>query len=208
MSIVVGLAGAHSTGKSTLISYVADSNPFVTSLQSDAANIHAKLGLTVQGDISFEDRMRLQWAILDSHVKRLKEAVAKVDDMGGVLLDRTPMDMYAYTVSAVQPEKLSDEENHELERYYQACVEVVQTHYSGIMVIPPTIAFVASEHRPAYSDVHRRKIAALIDSLVRGDDNVTDFVKVQALPKEVTDLAKRGLLLSAFYQQVLAASIN
>jgi len=127
---MIGLCGAHQTGKTTLAKAYAKKHgiPFV---ETHTTHIWQKLGYDARVDYSFDVRMEIQRHILD--------ALALDYRKGGVrfITDRTPLDALAYTLADVRRENLSLDDSRNVEAYMQECFRLTNTHFTNLLLVQP-----------------------------------------------------------------------
>lgn len=131
---MIGLCGAHRTGKTTLARAYAErvGIPFV---ETDARGTFARLGFDPKADYSFGTRMEIQLHILHDAGELYRKAGSRF------ITDRTPIDFLAYTLADVQRTTLSNpSEERTLEEYLKACFDCCNRHFTTLIVVQPGIA--------------------------------------------------------------------
>lgn len=133
---MIGLTGAHRTGKTTLAKEVSERMgiPFVQTSSSEVIN---SLGFYVQDELTFTDRLLVQNAILD-------DALAKWGQYAGqtFITDRTPIDMLAYTMADIQRSTLDvgiDSLDHQYVIYRNRCLQSTLETFKMLAHLPPGI---------------------------------------------------------------------
>lgn len=143
---VVGLAGAHGTGKTTILKAIKATGLMVEESQL-SREAQAALGWESLSPAqeSQENMWDLQDAILDS----LQARDHRINESKVVtLVDRTPADVWGYTklwISRIGEENV---DMKRAERYRRRCLEL-SYHYRSMIIVPirDEIAFVADPHR-------------------------------------------------------------
>ena len=132
--MILGLTGAHRTGKTTLAKAYAEKYG-IEFVPSSASNLFAKLGLEPSDKLSIADRMMVQEAILDDMETKLK-SIRKREV--GAIFDRTPFDLIAYTLCDVSNGSIESEEMEEcVLKYIQRCYDVANKYFNvGVLVQP------------------------------------------------------------------------
>lgn len=178
---MIGFSGAHRTGKTTLAKEVAEhfDVPFAG---SPASNVFAEMGLCPKADYPIEKRLEIQRRLLDECHKTWVGA-------GHVFVsDRTPLDLMAYTMSAVTREVVDEKANRELERYISDCFDVANQCFHTILVVQPGITPVEAQGKGPTAYGYTEHVAALTIGYLYSE-------RLQAnrfwLPKDVTNLKTR-----------------
>ena len=99
---IVALTGRHGTGKTTMINNFAETNPFsnikVHLAKSQAKHIYNAYDVRIQDALSYEKRLEIQEAILESWTHEIKECLKNVDPdkKNIILMDRSTIDIASY----------------------------------------------------------------------------------------------------------------
>jgi predicted ATPase len=157
---MIGLTGAHRTGKTTLAKAYSERTgiPFV---QTSASGVFAKLGCDPKADYSFPERLAIQMAILE----HLNGEYSKA----GIcfITDRTPLDAAAYTLADVtRASEGSIMYGRHIMRYLEDCIEVTNRHFTTIVVVQPGIELVEEEGKAPANPAYVEHIAQIIMGLV------------------------------------------
>lgn len=189
---MIGLAGPHRSGKTTLALSFAEREGFAF-VPTDTSGVFARLGFDPTKNYDFQTRLTIQEAILE-------DAYLKWQAHAGELFitDRTPLDMLGYTFADVTREPLVPELEARLVRYADRAIEITNRVFGLVVLIQPGIPFVAAEGKapdsPAYIAHHT--------ALVRGfltDERVT--VQCYSMPSNKLDLAERVLHVKAAFER-------
>jgi hypothetical protein len=130
---MLGLSGAHRTGKTTLARAYAEATG-VSFLQTSASGTFARMGLDPKVDYPLDVRLDIQEEIL----KDLGEAYAKASPP--FVTDRTPIDLMAYTLADVQRTNVGPELDARLTSYIERCYDLANRTFPVILVVQPGIA--------------------------------------------------------------------
>lgn len=133
--MIVGLAGAHRTGKTTLARAYAEKHkvPFV---QTSASGTFARLGMDPRKDYPFGVRLMIQAEILAD----CEQVWRKNGD--SYITDRTPLDLMAYTVADVTRENVGEAESKVLVDYLGTCFKVLNRCFPCVVIVQPGISLV------------------------------------------------------------------
>lgn len=117
--MIICLAGAHGSGKTTLAQSLAG-NLGLPFYGSNAAKIHEEFGFSPSQNIPIVDRVDVQYAILEDWVEKIESA-----SVGGGVFDRSPLDFIAYLLSETT-RNLGDDTSDEIVGYVDRCIELLQ----------------------------------------------------------------------------------
>lgn len=187
--MIVGFAGAHRTGKTTLAQKVAEKFNIPLRLTS-MSQVFKEVGVGVNDDLDFDTRMIVQ----DQMLNRM---VAIFSAYGPFVTDRTPLDIIAYTYMTV-PKNLTPEQativQQHVARAYEACklLPVIVRIPPGIKIVDdPTKAFA----NPIYIEALDRMIFGLAqDSRLKSS--------CWAIERHITDLDRRVELVGEVMRDV------
>lgn len=181
----VGLSGAHRTGKTTLAKKFAELNgfKFIGSPASIIANV-MKLDLN---NMTFEERLRFQWAVL----RQMENLYAKQTSF--FVTDRTPIDFAAYLLADV-PHDLEDRAvMEEIERYVAECYRILNERFVVLGVLPPAVKYVEEPGKPRFNSAFTTKLHHLITGLAVDDRREPHMIRY--LPGAIT-LERRNEVLA------------
>jgi predicted ATPase len=180
---MLGLCGAHRTGKSTLArAFAAKANiPFV---QTQTKEIIAETGIDVREVKTFAERMTLQRCILAAtEIKTYRGAP------GNAVCDRTPIDMLMYLLADVRGDTLTPEQEIDLKAYAIDCYMAANRYFSAIVLVQPGIEIVDDPQSLQPSPGYMEHLNALALGLLL-DDRMTSC-KAFFIPKYKTNLEAR-----------------
>jgi hypothetical protein len=132
---MIGLSGAHRTGKTTLARTFAERRNLLF-LRTSATGTFERLGLDPKKDYSFGQRLSIQNEILKDFEKVYRSAGRPF------VADRTPLDTLAYMVADVQRENVTELESKELEAYIKECYRVLNAYFPIVVIVQPGIPIV------------------------------------------------------------------
>lgn len=183
----IGLTGAQGAGKTTLAKAFADQNN-IGFIPSKTTQIFQALGLDPAGELTFEERMKVQNAILDLH-----EAMW-ASHPGVWISDRTPLDFLAYTLADVRQQSLTEEQDKALQQYMKDCFAVTNRFFAAVVIVPSALPLVHREGKGSILKSYVDHVSFLIAGLA-----VHDRLHVQhfRIPTPMTDLSKRMQCLDA-----------
>lgn len=140
---MIGLCGAHRTGKTTLAkAYALKSGS--TFLETSVSAINRELGFDLNKEHNFGERLAHQEVILE----RIDGIYAKHAGED-VITDRTPLDMIAYTMAEAINDRVAKEDQARFKRYVQKCIDVTNRRFGILMLVQPGIPVIAEEGKAA-----------------------------------------------------------
>ena len=130
--MMLGLAGAHRTGKTTLAKRFAEVSGY-TFVETKTSQVFKRLGLDPRVDYPLEQRLMIQDAILDC----LEESYAKNRHYS--IVDRTPIDLMSYMIADVTRQNADPYIDPEIMIYLQRCYDLSRQYFAGLVVVQPGI---------------------------------------------------------------------
>ncbi len=184
----IGLCGAHRTGKTdlaTALSFALDM-PFIPLNTTD---IFLRYHLNPSKPMDFKTRMDIQHRILDYAVDTWSNASQPF------ISDRTPIDMFAYTIAEVQGNTLNARMEAELADYKLRCQQATEKYFGNVVLVPPAIPIIdaigkASPSRGYIEHIHLLCLGLLHSSHVMG----------YVIDEDVTNIEARAADVKRFYR--------
>lgn len=180
---MLGIAGAHRVGKSTLAKAFADEHD-MDYLSTEVGSVFEELGLDPAVTYDFSTRLKVQRAIL-RHVDKLYGAV---EDRDNTITDRTPLDLLIYTYAEVAGDNITEEQNAELKAYTADCLEVLNRRFGMVMILQPGIPVIAAPGKASLNESYIEHLNLLCLGFM-SDERVK--VKCAYIPRSCTDLQRR-----------------
>jgi hypothetical protein len=163
---MIGLCGAHRTGKTTLAkAYALKSG--ATFLETSVSAINRELGFDLTKEHSFAERLDHQEKIL-ARIDAIYAAHVGED----VITDRTPLDMISYTLAEAHGDRVADEDQERLARYVQRCIDVTNRRFGVLILVQPGIPVIAEEGKAAANRAYIEHLSAICLGLL-SDERVT-----------------------------------
>lgn len=133
--MLIGLCGAHRTGKTTLaIEYAEKAD--IDFLQTNASEVFNILGYSPREEYPLEVVLDIQEAILRSFVDIWHDSwMSDVD----AITDRTPIDLIAYALAHVNQDNLTPELEKRLSDYIEDCYTALNQYFGLLVVLQPGI---------------------------------------------------------------------
>lgn len=183
MSIGIGFAGAHRTGKTFLASKLSElvGVPFV---KSDVSGVYARNDMIPSQVYTPDKTIFIQNKILDYHNELW-------DKQTGVFVtDRTPIDMLGYMMCNMPQNFIDDEINEGLQNYTKRCFESTEKYFKSVVEVLPGIPVVEDALKASIQTSHIDHVAYVITGIL---DRFESFntVMVYQIPRRVTDIDER-----------------
>lgn len=189
---MIGLAGPHRSGKTTLALSFAEHEGFAF-VRTETSGVFARLGFDPTKNYDFQTRLTIQEAILEDAYQKWQAHAGEL-----FITDRTPLDMLGYTFADVTREPLDPELEARLTHYADRAIEITNRVFGLIVLVQPGIPFVPAEGKaldsPAFIAHHT--------NLVRGfltDERVT--TQRYSIPANKLDLADRVACVKAAFER-------
>ena len=183
---MIGLCGAHRTGKTTLARTFAETSGLYY-LESKVSDTFKRLGIDPRKDYDFEDRLYFQYQILYDMERLYQEAPTPF-----FVTDRTPIDVYSYLLADVQRSTLNSVQEDDLERFWQEACRITSKHFDLVMVIQPGIELIEEEGKAPAAPGYVEHINAIIIGLVMGRSYADLDTNIILMKREITCLRERS----------------
>lgn len=180
---MIGFAGAHRTGKTTLAKEFADRYD-CEYLETDVSSVFEEMGLDPAVTYDFATRLRVQRAIL----KHLDRVYGQAEDDVNTVTDRTPLDLLLYTYADVQNDNLTDEDAAALAQYTADCIECLNRRFTMVMIVQPGIPIVSAPGKASLNTAYIEHLNLLALGLMNDERIET---RVAYIPRAMTDLDER-----------------
>jgi hypothetical protein len=177
---MLGLAGAHGTGKTTLAEAFSELSglPFI---KGTTRATYERLGLDPQRNYPLDVRLDVQFEIL-------KDYEALYAQHQRFVTDRTPLDMMAYLLADVQREGVTEAQGTRIAKYLEECYTVLNRRFPVVLIVQPGIPFVAEEGRPLPNVAYQEHIHVLVHGFAADERfKGTHFF----VPRAYTDMDRR-----------------
>lgn len=182
--MLIGLCGAHRTGKTTLArEYAERSN--MRFVPTNASEVFKILGHKPNEEYPLEVVLDIQEALLEVFKDIWEEAWMSEDDC---ITDRTPIDLIAYTMAHVKQNNITEELEERLINYVMDCYEVGNRLFNLYVVLLPGIDVVEADGKASLSYAYIDYISKLVLGTVV-DESV--YVPNYKIPAWCLDLEER-----------------
>ena len=179
---MIGLCGAHRTGKTTLARAFAEKHG-LEFVQTSATQVFKDLGFDAATHYDFATRLTIQEEILKRFDKQYAEIGCK-----SAIADRTPLDMLAYTMAEAVQHAVPAELQARFKKYVQSCIDVTNKRFGVLLVVQPGIQIVAEEGKAALNEAYIEHLNSIILGL-----SVDERIKAAHfyIPRHMTDKDER-----------------
>lgn len=153
---MIGLSGAHRTGKTSLAKAYAEKHqvPFAV---TSASQVFKDMGLDPSVTYDLTTRLDVQNAVLDAC-----EKVYKAQN-GIFITDRCPLDMIAYTMADIKGDTIGGNNRliKEATDYIARCFDVMNKYFGIVIVVQPGIPIVAEPGKASLDPVYIEHLNSL-----------------------------------------------
>ncbi|MDX5412834.1 MAG: ATP-binding protein [Rhodobacterales bacterium] len=191
---MIGLIGAHRTGKTTLakawVEWKQRSGYHVKYLTISAGTvIQETLGVDCGEITSIDDRLKVQRALTD----RYEATMESHTKFGGELvfvIDRTPLDIAAYTL-AEAGQHLTMDQAKEVCAIVERCYALTEKYLSYLIFLPPVLPYVVEDGKPPLNAAYQQHISALMLGLMSDGARMPN-VTYSMMPEQLRTVTERS----------------
>lgn len=182
---MLGLIGAHRTGKSTLAREYAKRNEILF-VETSASEVFRQLGLDPRKSYDVPTRLMIQEAMLTALSGQYKTA-SKQSRL--FIADRTPIDMASYMLGEVTGEAVQSPELAALVNdYVLRCLHATMQHFAAVVLVQPGIPIVDAPGKAAPCPAYIEHLNLIQRGLISDERfECQRFV----LPRKIVDLEQR-----------------
>lgn len=192
--MMLGLCGAHRTGKTTLARQFAEAKKWRFEATSVSA-MFKELGYDPAQKFDFKTRLKIQEEILD----RLTKFYQEISGMN-VITDRTPIDLLGYTYAEAIGDVVSEEDQAALDRYADRCFELTNRYFSAVVIVQPGIPIVAEQGKASANKAYIEHLNAVMMGLLQ-DPRMKSSIAY--IPRAKLTVEDRILSLNAVEERCL-----
>lgn len=155
--MILGLAGTHRSGKSTL-ARLAASAMGLTYYDGSFGRLARTLGYDSVAPMSLVERMAMQNGVLDRYAEELRAVP------GDVITDRTPVDMLAYLIAEVGMHAGLDEAvSRSIVAYRLRCIAMTRDLFRSVFLLQPLPTYEVADGKPSENPAYQWHIQTLIE---------------------------------------------
>lgn len=180
---MIGLLGAHRTGKTSLAVEFTAGNPMYDYMRTSTSEVFKELGFDPKQKLDIHERIFVQEEVL----KQAEKSYKLVDSYS--VLDRTPLDYAMYMLSECLPDAVGDPAlSDKVLDYVDKCIDLTNRHFSTIVLIQPGIVAPDEDGKAKIVPAYQEHLNALGLGLLM-DERVNVYKAV--LPRDILAMEDR-----------------
>lgn len=188
---MIGLLGAHRTGKSTLCqALLSAGRGSFWEKEISISKMQKDMGYDSSNQsYDWETRKSIQSGLLDAFFKKLHEETITRAVVANWITERTPLDLIGYLVMNA-PENPTAEDLEWIDNYIANCIALTNINYSKVFLLQPGIEYVecaTSAKEDSMDILNAIYLKTLLDPRLTVDRVI--------VPQEMTDLTERVLFV-------------
>lgn len=185
---MIGLCGAHRTGKTSLARLYAQKTG-IKFVETSVSAIFRDLGYDASVTYDFDTRLTIQEEVL----KRV-DAIYAEHAGTDFITDRTPIDMAAYLLADAIGDRVPPDCQVRVAQYVNNCFESTNKRFGLILLVQPGIPLVEEQGKAAMNVAYIEHLNSLMFGLTV-DERLTSHNYY--MPRHVLDLDRRFQALQA-----------
>jgi hypothetical protein len=190
MTIKIGLAGSHRTGKTTLALAIAQEKN-IAFVKTDTSAVFKQQGLHPAAPMDFNTRLWIQNHIIEAAVQIWQS------EPKDFITDRTPLDFMAYTLADIQG--ATEVDFAELTGYLTRCIDATNRFFNLLVVLQPAIPLVYEPGKAALNPAYMEHLNVIIQGLCHHDDLICPSIIIK---KDIIRIEERiAAIFDTFSQQ-------
>lgn len=158
--MMIGLCGAHRTGKTTLARLYAK-QAGIEFVETSVSAINKELGFDLTKEHTFAERLDQQYTILERVDAIYARHAGKT-----VIVDRTPLDMISYTMAEAINNRVSDEDQDRFAQYVQKCFDITNKRFGVVVLVQPGIEITDADGKAVPNRAYIEHLNTLILGLI------------------------------------------
>jgi hypothetical protein len=176
--MIIGLAGTHRSGKSTLARAVSARHG-IAYYDGSFGRIAKTFGYNAVAAMTPYERVTMQFAVLERFASELDASGPRV------ITDRTPIDMLAYMMAEIGMHAGLDEgTSHAIVRYRERCIATTRELFGAVFLLQPLPTYVAEDGKPSGDPAYQMHIQTLIEGGLFALRHGVDVMPIDALSRE------------------------
>ena len=184
---MIGLLGAHRTGKSTLCKELTNGHTnTLRELEVSISDMAKNLGYdSSKQDYSWEERKLLQEQLYTTFTIKLDSLLMSMLGTPLHISERTPLDLIGYAIINA-PETMTESDKAWLSEYKDKCIQLTNAYYTAVFMLQPGIPYVECEtsfKEDTIDELNAVYLSVLLDPKLQTPCIV--------LPSSMLDLAER-----------------
>ncbi|WP_062120269.1 AAA family ATPase [Aureimonas sp. AU40] len=202
--MLIGLSGAHRSGKTTVMESLRSMTGMPT-LKTSTAKLVERLGIDLAKPMTLVSRIEFQTAVFENYVEEIGKARS-----GGasLIVDRTPVDMAAYLLAEVgmsSHKALGDRGIQAVNAYAELCRDYLRENFAFVFVLRPLPVYEVEPNKPAPNFAYQQHYQMVIEGFLAALQGQLDYAIVpftdhdsrvaaikQIMTKVADQVAKKG----------------
>lgn len=158
--MILGLAGSHRSGKTTLARAVA-ARGGIAFYDGSFGRLARTLGYESVARMSVVERLTMQSRVLDLYEREIQL------DAADRITDRTPLDMLAYLMAEVGMHAgLEDAASRAVVAYRDRCIALTRDLFDDVFLLQALPVYVVADGKPSDDPAYQAHIQALIEGAI------------------------------------------
>lgn len=158
--MIIGLAGAHRSGKSTLARLISERHG-IAYYDGSFGRLAKSLGYDSVAKMSVPERVTMQSEVLALYGEEIRQGPASQ------ITDRTPLDMMAYQVAEVGMHAgLEEATARAIVAYRDQCLALTRDLFGTVFLLQPLPTYVVEDGKPSGDPAYQMHIQALIEGAI------------------------------------------
>lgn len=158
--MILGLAGSHRSGKTTLARAVA-ARGGIAFYDGSFGRLARTLGYESVARMSIVERLTMQSRVLDQYEREIQI------DAADRITDRTPLDMLAYLMAEVGMHAgLEDAASRAIVAYRDRCIALTRDLFDDVFLLQSLPVYVVADGKPSDDPAYQAHIQALIEGAI------------------------------------------
>jgi predicted ATPase len=175
---MIGLSGAHRTGKTTLAKAISKEMGFHYH-DASVTKIMRECGINGVADIPLIERIQVQNFILDRFCADVKKAPKRS------ICDRTPLDMIGYMLGEVTMHNTPADLHGPISNYVDRCLKATEQHFDLVLFVRPLPLFVVEEGKPPENKAYQTLVQYIIEGASQNLNTICGVVEGDKLDDRI-----------------------
>lgn len=177
--MILGLAGSHRSGKTTLARAVA-ARGGIAFYDGSFGRLARTLGYESVARMSIVERLTMQSRVLDLYEREIQL------DAADRITDRTPLDMLAYLMAEVGMHAgLEDAASRAVVAYRDRCIALTRDLFDDVFLLQALPVYVVADGKPSDDPAYQAHIQALIEGAIFASRGILPVTPIDTFSPEM-----------------------